>query len=106
MCWEGFFLGLGAFLLVGLCHPLVIYLEYHVGRRVWWVLLLLGMASFLASLWVDGWWSLLLGVLGACCSWSALELTWQHERVAKGRAKRNPRRPESYYQRPLSKKIL
>lgn len=98
MCCEGFWLGLGAFLMVGLCHPLVIVVEYHLGRRVWWVLLLLGLGAFAASLWLTGWLSLLLGVLGACFSWSTLELFWQHQRVALGRARRNPRRPASYYQ--------
>lgn len=105
MCCEGFWLGLGAFLMVGLCHPLVIAVEYHLGRRVWWILLLLGLGAFAASLVLAGWLSLLLGVLGACFSWSTLELFWQHRRVALGRARRNPRRPASYYQLPTQEPV-
>jgi membrane protein len=99
---EGFLLGLGAFCMVGLCHPLVIKIEYYIGKRVWWIIVLIGLCALVLSLLFSGWWSLFYGILGACLLWTALELIWQHERVAKGRAKRNPKRSDAYYQ--LSKR--
>lgn len=97
MQWEGLLLGAGAFLMVGLCHPLVIFVEYHIGKRIAWLFRWIGLFVLFISLFLDGFFSLFLGVLGACLLWTALELRWQHERVAKGRAKRNPKRPDAYY---------
>ncbi|MFC2324688.1 MAG: DUF4491 family protein [Bacteroides sp.] len=104
MYFDGLLLGLGAFVMVGLCHPLVIKVEYHLGRRVWWLFLLLGLVCLIPSLFVEGLLSMFLGVLGACFLWTALELNWQHERVAKGRAKRNPKRSDAYYGLSVNKK--
>ncbi len=104
MYFDGLLLGLGAFFMVGLCHPLVIKVEYYWGRRVWWVFLLLGLGSLVPSLFAEGLLSMFFGVLGACFLWTALELNWQHERVAKGRAKRNPKRSDNYYTLSASKK--
>lgn len=104
MYYDGFLLGLGAFVMVGLCHPLVIKIEYFIGRRIWWIFFLLGGCSFLLSLWFSGLFSMFLGVLGACLLWTSLELHWQHERVAKGRAKRNPKRSDDYYALVSSKR--
>ena len=97
MYFDGFLLGLGAFIMVGLCHPLVIKLEYYIGRKIAWLFLVLGLVCLIPSLLVQGLLSMFLGVFGACLLWTAIELRWQHERVAKGRAKRNPKRSEEYY---------
>lgn len=98
MDYEGVVVGLCAFLVVGMFHPLVIKIEYYVGRRVWWVFALFALVSIVGSLFVSHVWSQVLGVIGAAAAWSSLELRWQHERVRLGRAKRNPKRPDSYYQ--------
>ncbi len=98
MEYKGVIVGLCAFLVVGMFHPLVIKVEYYIGRKVWWVFALAAVASVVGSLFVSYWYSQVLGVIGAAFAWSTLELRWQHIRVAKGRAKRNPKRPESYYQ--------
>lgn len=97
MGWQGVFVGLSVFVMIGVCHPLVVWLEYKVGRGVWWVLAVVGVAFFGLSLFVWGVVSVLLGGAGAAMLYSALEVRRQYRRVVLGRAKRNPQRPESYY---------
>jgi len=104
MYFDGLLLGLGAFFMVGLCHPLVIKVEYYIGRRIRWLFYLVGLACLTLSLYLEGLLSMSLGVGGACFLWTALELKWQHERVAKGRAKRNPKRSDAYYEQVTTKK--
>lgn len=89
------------FVMIGACHPLVVWLEYSVGRRVWWVLVLLGLVFFALSLFFSGVFSLLLGGAGASMLYSALEVRRQHVRVCLGRAVRNPNRPDAYYRLPV-----
>ncbi|PIE84023.1 MAG: DUF4491 domain-containing protein [Bacteroidia bacterium] len=98
MSYTGVLIGLCAFFLVGCFHPLVIKVEYHYGKRTWPAFALLGVVAAAASLVAPHFWSLLLGVLGAASGWSALEVVWQHGRAKRGEAKRNPKRPDSYYQ--------
>lgn len=97
MGWQGLVVGLAVFAMIGVCHPLVIWLEYRVGKRVWWVLLAVGVVLFAVSIFVRGVLSVLLGGGGAAMFYSALELCRQHKRAALGRARRNPSRPASYY---------
>ena len=59
-----------AFFVVGVFHPLVVFVEYRFGKQAWWVMVLL---------------------------WGTLELFWQHKRACLGRAKRNPARSPEYY---------
>lgn len=85
MNFEGLLIGISTFLIIGLFHPVVIKTEYHFGVRVWWVFLVLGLASVGASLMVkDTLLSTLLGVFAFSSFWSIKELFEQRERVRKG----------------------
>jgi len=89
----GLVIGLSTFLIIGLFHPIVIKGEYYFGTRCWWVFLLLGVASIVASIYIhDVLWSSLLGVLGFSSFWTIKEIFDQKERVAKGWFPANPRR--------------
>jgi len=91
--FDGFLIGLAAFVLIGVFHPVVIRVEYHYGKRVWPFFLVGGLAAAAASLFLDQrMLSVLFGVLGFALFWSTLELFKQHERVMKGQAKKNPKR--------------
>lgn len=85
MNFEGLLIGISTFLIIGLFHPVVIKTEYHFGVRVWWVFLVLGLGSVVASLLVaDTLLSTLLGVFAFSSFWSIKELFEQRERVRKG----------------------
>ena len=59
----GLTIGLLTFLVIGICHPLVIKGEYYFGTRCWWVFLIAGAVSLAAAVWVsDVLWSSLLGI--------------------------------------------
>ena len=90
---TGLLLGLCSFLIIGICHPLVIKGEYHFGVRCWWAFLLGGIIAGAASLAVtDFFWQTLLAVAAFSCFWSILEGFEQRERVRKGWFPANPRR--------------
>lgn len=90
---TGLLLGLCSFLIIGICHPLVIKGEYYFGVRCWWVFLLLGLIAAAASLMTDSFfWQTLLAVAAFSCFWSILEVFEQRERVRKGWFPANPRR--------------
>ncbi|GEM_PF-138065 len=96
--WEGLLIGLAAFLTIGLFHPLVAKAEYHFGRRFWPVFLAAGIITSAISLFVMGeFLSIVLGVFGFSSFWSVFEMFKQHERVLKGRAKKNPRRSYIFF---------
>jgi len=85
------------FLIIGMCHPLVIKTEYYTGTRLWWVFLLLGVAAIGAALFVENVVaSSLLGVAGASFLWSIGELFEQRKRVLKGWFPMNPKRKADY----------
>ncbi len=91
--YQGVLIGLAAFFIIGVFHPVVIKMEYHFGRKSWWALAIPGIAFLAVSLFVDNdMVSILLGVLAFACFWSVFEIFKQHQRVIKGRAKKNPRR--------------
>lgn len=94
---SGFWIGLLAFFLVGAFHPLVVAFEYHLGRERRWIFLVVGLLSLVGSLFASRFYSLSLGVFGAACMWSYVEVGWQYDRVCKGRARANPRRGSGYY---------
>lgn len=90
---TGLLLGLCSFLIIGICHPLVIKGEYYFGVRCWWVFLLLGLAAATGSLLTESFfWQTLLAVAAFSCFWSILEVFEQRERVRKGWFPANPRR--------------
>ena len=57
--FNGLLLAVCTFLIIGICHPIVIKTEYYFGTRPWIVFLLIGLgclvaALFIGSLWSDG----------------------------------------------------
>lgn len=91
--YNGLIMGLIAFFIIGLFHPVVAKAEYYIGKRIWWVFFILGILfAALSLLPHNNMASLILGVIGFGLFWSTHEVFKQHERVLKGRAKRNPNR--------------
>jgi len=90
-------IGAAAFLIIGFFHPVVIKTEYYFGTRPWWVLLLVGVISVAASVFIaDPFWSSILGVFGFSSFWTIKELFEQRGRVIKGWFPKNPRRASEY----------
>lgn len=93
MNFTGLIIGVAAFLMIGMFHPIVIKAEYHFGTGCWWTFLLVGLAATAASLFIDHYiWSTLLGVFAFSCFWSILEVFEQQKRVEKGWFPANPKR--------------
>lgn len=85
MYFTGLIIGVATFLIIGLFHPLVIKGEYYFGTKIWWVFVLMGVITIVASLMVENvLWSTLLAVWGASSFWSIGELFEQKRRVEKG----------------------
>ncbi|KAK8889982.1 hypothetical protein M9Y10_034739 [Tritrichomonas musculus] len=82
---TGVLIGLGTFLIIGIFHPFVIKGEYYFGVKIWWLFLLSGIVTLVASLAVRNILiSTLLAVWGASSLWGIGELFEQRERVRKG----------------------
>ena len=95
--FEGILLAVSTFLIIGLCHPLVIKTEYYFGTKPWWIWLVSGLSCCTGALFVESiFWSALLGVLGASFLWGIGELLAQEKRVAKGWFPMNPKRRKHY----------
>lgn len=97
MYFTGIIIAVSTFLIIGMCHPLVIKTEYYTGTRYWWVFLALGIVAIAAALFVNNVVvSSLLGVAGASFLWSIGELFEQRKRVLKGWFPMNPKRKDEY----------
>ena len=95
--FEGILLAVCTFLIIGLCHPLVIKTEYYFGTKPWWIWLVSGIVCCAGALFVESiFWSALLGVSGASFLWGIGELLAQEKRGAKGWFPMNPKRKEHY----------
>lgn len=95
--FQGILLAVCTFLIIGLCHPLVIKTEYYFGTKPWWIWLLAGLTCCVSALFIQSlFWSALLGVLGASFLWGIGELFSQEKRVVKGWFPMNPKRKEHY----------
>ncbi len=91
--FEGIIIGLSAFFIIGLFHPLVIKGEYYFGKKCWWVFLILGIAGLISSVLVHHQiFSAILGVFGFSCLWSIHEIIEQEKRVKKGWFPKNPKK--------------
>lgn len=89
--FQGIIIGVATFLIIGLFHPLVIKAEYYIGIKSWWLFLLLGIVSTIASLFVGNLLlSILLGVVAFSSFWSIGEIFEQKKRVEKGWFPANP----------------
>ena len=95
MNWSGIILGLAAFLIIGVFHPIVIKAEYYLGKKCWWMFAIAGagfcIASLLAASDVI---ATILGFTGFSCFWSILELYEQEQRVRKGWFPANPKKQQ------------
>lgn len=97
MYYTGIVIAVSTFLIIGMCHPLVIKTEYHFGTRPWWIYLLVGIVSMVAALFVENViFSSILGVIGASLLWGIGELFEQKKRVKKGWFPMNPKRRADY----------
>ena len=100
MNFEGIIVGAAVFLIIGICHPIVIKMEYYWGKKSWWVLLVAGLAFAVASLFVANLvWSTILGAAAFSFFWGIHELIAQEKRVLRGWFPENPNRHEYYESR-------
>ena len=96
MNFSGILIGIATFLVIRLFHPLVIKAEYYIGVKSWWLFLLLGVVSAVASLLVENLiLSILLGVVAFSSFWSIGEVFEQKKRVEKGWFPANPKRKKN-----------
>lgn len=87
----GIIIGAGAFLCIGVFHPIVIKAEYYLGTRCWWIFAIAGIAAVVLSLFLkDMILSTLLGVFAFSSFWGIFELFEQEKRVKKGWFPSNP----------------
>ena len=94
---QGLVLGLCSFLIIGICHPIVIKGEYHWGQRMKWFFLVAGILLLAGSLLVDNVLvASLLGVGAFSCFWGIGEMFAQEKRVLRGWFPENPKRHDYY----------
>lgn len=97
---NGIIVGAAVFLIIGICHPIVIKMEYHWGKQSWWLLALAGAIFAGASLFVsDPVLSTILGSAAFSFFWSIHEIIAQEKRVLKGWFPENPKRSKYYAQK-------
>lgn len=93
MHFSGIILGVSAFLIIGICHPIVIKAEYKWGKGCWWIFGIIGVVLCIASLFVNQInLAAVMGVAGFSAFWSIFELFEQEKRVKKGWFPENPKR--------------
>lgn len=92
MNWEGLIIGFSAFIIIGLCHPLVAKLEYYKGKKSWPILFIPGLVFLGISFFLQNVLSMIFGIIAFALFWSTVEIFKQHERVLKGQAPKNPKR--------------
>lgn len=97
VAFWGLGIGLATFLIIGLFHPVVVKAEYYWGTGSWWLFLVLGLVSGVASVCVSNlFWSAILGVFSFSSLWTIKEVFEQNERVRKGWFPRNPKRKYTF----------
>jgi len=90
---SGVLVAMVAILGIGLGHVWVRTLEYHAGKGIWPVSLVIGLALVGVSLTVSSdFLSALLAIPGAIFIYAVKEFFEQERRVIKGHAPRNPKR--------------
>ncbi len=94
---SGIIVGAAVFLSIGICHPAVIKMEYHLGRRSWWIWLVAGLAFCGLSLLIDNnIVSTIIGGFAFSCLWGIHEMFLQEKRVLRGWFPENPKRHDYY----------
>ena len=100
MNFNGIIIGAAVFLSIGICHPLVIKMEYHLGRQSWWIWLVAGLAFSAVSIFIhNDILSIIIGGFAFCCFWGIGEMFMQEKRVLRGWFPENPKRREYYESR-------
>lgn len=93
MHFFGLIIGIASFLIIGLFHPIVVKAEYYLGKRCWWLFLLIGIIGMALSLMIDNLLvSIILAVFSFSAFWGIGELIEQEKRVQRGWFPRNPKR--------------
>ena len=93
MNWSGIIIGVFAFVITGVFHPVVIKCEYYFSAKIWPLFLVSGLGCAAVSLLaVNDIVSGIFGVLSFVLLWCIRELHEQEERVRKGWFPRNPKR--------------
>lgn len=106
MYFSGIIVGAAVFLSIGICHPLVIKMEYELGRKSWWIWLVAGLVILGLSLIVRNQIvSIILGGFAFCCLWGIHEMFLQEKRVLKGWFPENPKRRQYYEEKRREMKI-
>lgn len=83
--YNGLIIGLATFIVIGVFHPIVIKAEYYIGKKIWPLFLVAGLALIGISLFVENITiSSIIGVTGFSSLWSIHEIIEQEERVKKG----------------------
>ena len=100
MNFNGIIVGAAVFLIIGICHPIVIKMEYYWGKRSWWVLALTGAIFAVISLFVkDITFATVIGAAAFSCFWGIHEILSQEMRVIRGWFPENPKRHDYYDRR-------
>jgi probable membrane protein len=90
---HGIIVGLGAFMLIGIFHPIVIKTEYYFSKKAFPFFIVAGIVFLAMSVFIKNHiLSSLLGIAGFSSFWSILELFEQEKRVEKGWFPVNPKR--------------
>jgi len=93
MNFEGVIIGASAFLIIGICHPIVIKGEYYFGKGIWPIFLVVGLILVGISLFMENQMlSAIVSVAGFSSLWSIHEIFEQEKRVQKGWFPANPKR--------------
>ncbi|MBQ7559543.1 MAG: DUF4491 family protein [Synergistaceae bacterium] len=93
MNYSGIIIGIFAFLITGIFHPIVIKCEYYFSEKIWPLFLIAGLACAFFSLIVEDFIiSCMLGILSFVLLWCIRELKEQTKRVEKGWFPKNPKR--------------
>ncbi|MBU3146702.1 DUF4491 family protein [Clostridium sp. CF012] len=91
MNFQGITIGIIAFAIIGIFHPIVIKAEYYLGKKVWPFFLVAGVLLIGLSLFINSsMLSAIAGVVGFSSLWSIHEIIEQEERVKKGWFPNNP----------------
>ena len=97
MFFSGIIVGAAVFLIIGICHPIVIKMEYYWGKKSWWVLALAGTIFAVASLFFSNLVvSTIIGAAAFSRYWGILEIFAQEKRVLRGWFPENPKRADYY----------
>lgn len=95
--FGGIAVGAATFLIIGICHPIVIKGEYYFGRKFWWFFFIAGILCTVASVLTPGYiLSTLLGASAFSFFWGVKEVFDQEKRVLKGWFPENPKRKDYY----------